>query len=513
MHDWVIAVIGVAVIFLMAGYVVMGRRHQNKADRHNQKDQRHTDSGVPLNSRPQDKNSLKKKAASLSEKNKTYSCLPREQHCVSRRVISPNALKVLHRLNSHGYEAYLVGGCIRDLLLSLTPKDFDVTTSATPEEVHQLFRNSRVIGRRFKLVHVLYGREIIEVATFRANSNGLSEESRCAKRSASGRILRDNVYGSLEDDAFRRDFTVNALYYSAEKLSVIDYCGGVRDMESKLLRLIGDADERYREDPVRMLRAIRFSVKLHFSMAPETAMPIRDMAELLKDIPAARLFDEVLKLLQSGRGEQTFELLKEYGLFEPLFPLTCRALSGDDEGQFERFVRCALKNTDERINQEQSVTSAFLFAALLWRPLQQQAAVLMQKDIPEIPAIQQAATLVLSRQSRHTALPRRISYTIREIWELQVRLVRRQPRTVRMLPDHPRFRAAYDFLLLREKAGEELSGAGHWWAKLQVLNEQGHNDPIQVLGHYKASGEKRSNSRRRRPHRKQGNVHHSSGAK
>lgn len=400
--------------------------------------------------------------------------IPRDSHPVSRKNISDNALKVVNRLNGQGHEAYLVGGCVRDLYLDLNPKDFDVVTSATPEEVRRLFRNSRLIGRRFKLVHVLFGREMIEVATFRA-SHEIQHSSDKSRHSESGRILRDNVYGSIEDDAIRRDFTVNALYYDARDFSVIDFCNGVDDIDNRTLRLIGDPVTRYHEDPVRMLRAIRFAAKLDFDIAPEAEQPIRELGHLLKDIPPARLFDEVLKLLQSGQGVDTFYLLREYGLFKTLFPASDQCLD-DGDPVAEALILQSLRSTDKRIAKHRPVTPAFLFAALLWAPMRQQAKAFQKQGIPPIPALQQAAMTVLDNQVAHTAIPKRFSIMVREIWEFQGRLERRQPRAIESLLEHPRFRAAYDFLILREQAGEALQGVGQWWTAIQEvpIDEQVH---------------------------------------
>lgn len=430
--------------------------------------------------------------------------ISRDEHPVSRKHISDNALKVVNRLNNQGYKAYLVGGCVRDLYLDLHPKDFDVVTSATPEQVRKLFRNSRLIGRRFKLVHVLFGREIIEVATFRANHQNHHSKDK-SHHSGSGRILRDNVYGSIEDDAIRRDFTVNALYYSADDLSVVDFCNGVDDLENRTLRLIGDPATRYHEDPVRMLRAIRFMAKLDFTMDPATEQPVRELGHLLNDVPSARLFDEVLKLLQSGQGVKTFKLLCEYHLFKTLFPATEHCLQQGDK-QTENLIIQSLKSTDKRITRNRPVTPAFLFAALLWTPMKRLAADFQKQGIPPVPALQQAAITVLENQVAHTAIPKRFSIVIREIWDLQGRLERRQPRNIIALLEHPRFRAAYDFLLLREQSGENLNNVGQWWTDIQEVSDDVRHAMIRDLHNPRkgqATGEKSSaNKKRRRRRRK-----------
>ena len=422
--------------------------------------------------------------------------IPRDQHPVSRRFISNNALKVINRLNSQGYEAYLVGGCVRDLYLDLHPKDFDVATNASPEDVRRLFRNSRLIGRRFKLVHILFGREMIEVATFRAKHEQHHERDK-SHHSESGRILRDNVYGSMEDDALRRDFTVNALYYDGRDFSVVDFCHGVDDIHNGILRLIGDPVTRYHEDPVRMLRAIRFAAKLNFNMAPETEQPIRELANLLRDIPPARLFDEALKLLQSGQGVATFELLRKYQLFEPMFPATEQCLNEQHQHARELIVE-ALKSTDRRVKNSRPVTPAFLFAALLWPPMRMLAKDLIQQGMPPVPAFQQASMVVITNQCNHIAIPRRFSMMVRDIWDLQARLERRQPKQIEAILRHPKFRAGYDFLLLREQAGEHLSSVGHWWTDIQELDEHSRHSMIQALTKIK---KKSGPKRRRKPRR------------
>ena len=424
-----------------------------------------------------------------------------DQHPISPRDISEHALKVINRLNSQGYEAYLVGGCIRDLYLDLHPKDFDIATNASPEEVRKLFRNSRLIGRRFKLVHVLFGRDMIEVATFRASHEQQQHSHETSRHSQSGRILRDNVYGSLEEDAMRRDFTVNALYYDGRDASVIDFCQGVDDIRTGTLRLIGDPTTRYHEDPVRMLRAIRFAAKLDFTMARETEQPIGELGHLLRDIPPARLFDEVLKLLQSGDGVRTFQLLRQYRLFEHLFPATASVLNetASDHQQAGSLIVESLKSTDQRVRQGRPVTPAFLFAALLWAPMRQLSKELMSQGMPPIPAYQQASMTVIGNQCHHTSIPRRFSMVIRDIWDLQLRLERRQSKTIESLLGHPKFRAAYDFLVLRERSGESLGDAGAWWTQIQESDEFGRDALIRSLAKPHTHPGQKRRRRRRKP--------------
>lgn len=431
----------------------------------------------------------------------TPQVLAASQHPLRHEQISRNAVGVVDRLQKAGYQAYLVGGCVRDLLLGMTPKDFDVATSATPEQVRAEFRNARVIGRRFKLVHVHFGREIIEVATFRANhpQGEDDEDSHLASRNESGRILRDNVYGSQEDDAQRRDFTINALYYDPTSERILDYAHGMHDIRNRLVRLIGDPTQRYQEDPVRMLRAVRFAAKLGFEIDKHSAAPIRPLARLLNDIPAARLFDEVLKLLLGGQGERTFELLCQYDLFAPLFPASAKALKADPE-YAGTLIRQALANTDERIRLGKPVTPAFLFAVLLWPAIPARAAALQARGMPAIPALQEAAHDVIGEQCRRTAIPKRFTLPLREIWDMQERLPRRQGKRADLLLENPRFRAGYDFLLLRESAGEETGELGQWWTDYQDASDSERRAMIRELGNQ--DGAKAPRKRRRSPRKR-----------
>ena len=428
----------------------------------------------------------------------TPEILGNSQHSMRRAQISRNAINVVERLQKAGYQAYLVGGCVRDLLLGLEPKDFDVATSATPEQVRAEFRNARVIGRRFKLVHVHFGREIIEVATFRANhpQGEDDEDSNLASRNESGRILRDNVYGSLEDDAQRRDLTINALYYDPVTERVLDYAHGVRDIQNRQIRLIGDPTQRYQEDPVRMLRAVRFAAKLDFAIEPHPAEPIRALAHLLRDIPSARLFDEVLKLFLSGYAEHTFDLLVEHDLLAPLFPASAEALKRNPE-YTENLIGLALANTDKRIAEGRPVTPAFLFAAMLWPALPARVAQLQQRGMLPIPAMQEAAHNLITEQCQRTAVPKRFTMPIREIWDMQERLPRRQGKRADLLLENPRFRAGYDFLLLREDAGEDLGGLGDWWTDYQDATDSERRNMIRDLADKETSDPDAPRKRRR----------------
>lgn len=391
--------------------------------------------------------------------------VPRAEHGISRKDISPNALRVLYRLRDGGFQGYLVGGAVRDLLIGGHPKDFDVATDATPEQVKSLFRNCRLIGRRFRLAHVVFGPEIIEVATFRANSAADDEDRETGD---DGRLLRDNVYGSIEEDAVRRDFTANALYYAIEDFSVRDYVGGFRDVQDRVLRLIGDPVERYREDPVRMLRAARLAAKLDFRIADEASAPIPELAGLLAGAPPARLFDECLKMFLAGHAEKSFLLLEQLGLLPALFPETAKALATNRSGALRAMVLQALRNTDARIAADKPVTPAFLFAALLWPAYCRELAVLQKQGVDPLVAQQRAADRVTLHQAQRIALPRRFSLPMQEIWLLQPRFGQRLRKRVFRLLSHPRFRAAFDFLELRASAAPELAEDLAFWRQAQA---------------------------------------------
>lgn len=409
------------------------------------------------------------KARPVSGQPKIYA---RSEHNISRSQISENALKVLYRLKKSGFEAYLVGGCVRDLLLGREPKDFDVVTDAHPEQVRKVFRNCRLVGRRFRLAHVHFGREIIEVATFRgAGLDQEEQEDDQLLNDEEGRLLRDNIYGTIGEDVWRRDFTVNSLYYNIRDFSIIDYVGGMQDHVEGVLRLIGDPDIRFREDPVRMLRAVRFAVKLGFKLDPACEKPIHDLAELLHNIPPARLFDESLKLFLTGDALQTFEMLRHYGLFQVLFPAVERSLAFEDQGFPRLFMIKALENSDARIAEGKTVTAYFLFSAFLWNAVKSREEELIKEGLAESIAFQNAASEVISEQVKRVSLPRRITLAMREVWSLQSRFERRQGSRPMRLLSHPRFRAAYDFLLLRiatEGVDPEL---GEWWTKFQGASE------------------------------------------
>lgn len=405
--------------------------------------------------------------------------LKRDAHCVSRKKISKNALKVLYRLNDAGYQAYLVGGGVRDILLGLQPKDFDIATDATPEDIYQLFRNCRLIGRRFRLAHILFGREVIEVATFRAGHNEsetdkpisdpTSKKNDHARTSEQGMLVRDNVYGTQVEDAFRRDFTINALYYTVQDFSVIDYTNGLQDLAERKLRLIGEPYARYREDPVRILRAIRLSCKLNLSIEKNTAAPIGELSSLLTHVSSARLWDECNKMLLAGHAQTTWNAMCERNVANYLFSQTTSSLNdgSDNCSEFNSFIQAALASTDKRIANRQPVTPAFLFAVFLWKPLQDLTEKLESKGMPAYEANQKAATQVMMQQRQVVAIPKRFSANAKEMWSLQFRLHNLRRKSVNSLLEHPRFRAAYDFLCLRAGDDINLKSLAKWWTDYQ----------------------------------------------
>jgi poly(A) polymerase len=424
--------------------------------------------------------------------------IPRAEHCISRDNIDDNALKVLYRLQRAGFRALLVGGSVRDLLLQHVPKDFDIATDAHPEQVKRLFGNCRLIGRRFRLAHVFYGRDIVEVATFRGSQDGQDEDDEISidhVQSDSGRILRDNVYGSIEDDAWRRDFTVNALYYDIADFSVVDYVGAMDDIKHRVLRLIGEPATRYREDPVRMLRAVRFAAKLGFTIHPASEQPIYELAHLLADIPPARLYDEILKLFHSGYAVTCLDLLRKYGLLKYLFAQTSQALDDDPQGIFSAFLREALHSTDVRVHEDKPITPAFLFSAMLWRPMMRQYERDVQAGQEVAAAMHEAMSDVLHKQCMTVSIPRRFSMVVREIWSLQHRFAYRHGKRVQILLQHHKFRAAYDFMCLRSRAGELTDDSCAWWTALQVAPPDVQEKMLQQPAD---SAEKKPRKRRRR---------------
>ncbi len=439
------------------------------------------------------KNSLKN---SGTENPNEPRIIARPEHNVSRENISRSALKVLYRLNKAGFQAFLVGGCVRDALLGLNPKDFDVATDAHPDEVRALFSNCRLIGRRFRLAHVRFGREIIEVATFRAAADHVDDDE---LQDDEGRILRDNVYGSIDSDIWRRDLTCNALYYNIADFSIWDYAGGVEDIRNKQVVFIGDPARRLREDPVRMLRAVRFAAKLGFEIENDASKAIHDLAGLLTSVPAARLFDEFVKLFQGGHAVRTFELLWEYRLFDELFPETSAELNDDE--RFGEFLRLALTNTDRRVQDDKPVTPMFLLGVLFWAPVRRAAAVLQQREeMSEAQALSLAAYELTGMHQSRISIPKRFSLPMRDMIALQPRFEKTRGKRAMNLLEHRRFRAAYDFFMLRSEVGEADPSLAEFWTDVQTQSESERLASFQV----QSSG--RANGKRRRPRRRRGTA-------
>jgi len=413
--------------------------------------------------------------------------IPFELHGVAREQTSYGAQKVTDGLQAAGYQAYVVGGAVRDLLLKRTPKDFDVTTNATPEEVRRVFRRSRIIGRRFRLVHVMFGEEVVEVSTFRSMI-----EAEDAQTDEHGRLLRDNQFGDQEQDAARRDFTANALFYDPSTQEIHDYHNGYADIRKHLLRMIGDPATRYREDPVRMLRAVRLSAKLGMQLDTATAAPIARMKDLLDNVPQARLLDEVLKMLLSGHSEKCILQLRKMNLHHGLLPLLDVIL---EQPIGEKFVMLALRNTDERLNQEKTVSPAFLFAALLWHEVLAAWSLRLQQGERPVGAMHAAMDEVLDKQKAQLAIPHRHDAVMKEIWLLQQRFGQRAGQRPFRLLEQPRFRAGFDFLLLRCASGEVDDELGLWWDEFQDASAERQAEMLQP----EQAGDKK---RRRKPRKK-----------
>jgi len=389
--------------------------------------------------------------------------VPRERHSLRRGAISNGALKVCDALRDAGFVAHVVGGAVRDLLLDIRPKDFDIATNARPEQVKPLFRRALVIGRRFRLVHVMLGGETVETSTFRAADAGTTQKSE------HGRVLRDNVFGSQEEDARRRDFTINALYFDPASEEIVDYHGGLADLKKHLLRIIGDPETRFREDPVRMLRAVRLAAKLGFTIESATRAPIRRLAPLLEHVPPARLYDEMLKLLMSGHASACVRQLREEGLSKGVLPLLDVIL---EQPLGERFVTLALAQTDERVQSGRPVSPAFLFAALLWHEVLAASKARQAKGERPLPALEAAMDKVLDAQFEKLALTRKLTALMREVWVMQPRFEHRGGQRPYRLLESPRFRMAYDFLALRAASGEVSAELEAWWRAFQAADAE-----------------------------------------
>lgn len=415
--------------------------------------------------------------------------IPRGEHNISRNMISPSALKVLYRLHSAGYSAYLVGGCVRDILLTKKPKDYDIATNALPEEVRKLFRNCRLIGKRFRLAHIVFGKEIIEVATFRTSHKDGHETQ---GHTHQGMIIRDNMYGSIEDDVWRRDFTVNALYYNIADFSVVDYTSGMPDLRAKLLRIIGDPEQRFHEDPVRLLRAVRFMGKLDLAISPETEKSLYELSHLLENVSPARLFQEVLKFFQEGATLATFKLFQKYRIFAQLFPETARALASHPEA--EKLLEEALRNTDSRLQEGKTVSPAFLFAVFIWQAVVNGVKHEQSHDLPANLAYEKVLRALLRQQTETLTIPRTLILSIQDICFLQHRFTCRYGSIPYRLLDHPRFRAAYDLLLLRAAAGEPINELSNWWTQFYNSDAEQREALLKAIS--------QTNPRKKRRHRK-----------
>ena len=411
--------------------------------------------------------------------------IPLVRHGIRRDAISSGARRTCEALQKSGFKAYVVGGAVRDLIAGIVPKDYDIATNATPDQVRNLFRRSRIIGRRFQIVHVMQGGETLEVSTFRAAHDADTQKDE------HGRVLRDNVWGSLADDAARRDFTVNALYYDPGNETVLDYHHGVADIRQKTLRIIGEPRARYREDPVRMLRAVRLSAKLGLTIDPAARTPIREMAELMENVPAARVFDEMLKLLFSGHAVECLKRLRDEGLHHGLLPLLDVIM---EQPLGERFVMLALSSTDERVRRGKPTSPGFLFATLLWHEvLADWERRKQQGDVP-IPALLEAMDAVLDQQSEKLAITRRIGGDIKDIWALQPRFEKRSGKMALRMLEQQRFRAGYDFLLLRAESGEVATELAEWWTRFQEVDVE---ERMSMLQPDSAAKKRRRGGRRR----------------
>jgi len=390
----------------------------------------------------------------LSQGDKDPEIIKISNHHIKEENIDKDAKSIISNLHDAGFEAFIVGGFVRDSLLGLKPKDCDVVTNATPEEVKNVIPKTRIIGRRFKIVHARSGRKITEISTFRSSSQ------RTTKKSGAGILLRDNDYGTIEDDAFRRDFTINSLYLDVNSMEIIDFVGGFEDLRNKILRSIGDSSQRFREDPVRILRAIRFKSKLNLFLERKLEKDLTKLSYLLAEISSGRKYEETLKMFLTGNAESIMHEMQRYKITEYLLPLTKGFLNAKKE---RKLIFNALRNTDKRFNENKTLTPSFLFAVLLWPALRNRIGELNSKKI-KIPKISQASNIILKRHNEHCFIPNRIQKSIKETWEMQIMLLR-IPEKSKITLKHPRFRAAYDFLLLREKSGENLGGAGDWWSK------------------------------------------------
>ena len=436
--------------------------------------------------------------------------IPANQHPLRVDDLSPLALQVADELRDAGYEAYIVGGCVRDALMGKKPKDFDVATNATPEQIKRLYRRARIVGRRFQIVHVQNRHETIEVTTFRGNHESASERQSSnygepkAKQSGKGLLTRDNVFGSMEEDAVRRDFTCNALYFDTDTEEIIDFLGGVKDIKSGLLRTIGDPAKRFREDPVRMMRAVRFQAKLGLALDPTSEQQMTQVAHLISEVSPARLFDEVIKLLLHEDATKAFDLFRESGLFELLFPNSAREIS--QNAQLNQILEIAMQHTEKRLRNGKGVSPFYLYATLLWPSVAPRFNYLLENKTAPTRAMMIAASEALEQQSAYITIPKRFSLAMRDTWHLQTQLHRRRGHQLQKNMEHPKFRAGYDFLVMREESGEDLGQLGKWWTDYQAANADQREKMLSELDDTEPSKRRRRKPRRRKPKTKSKNT-------
>ena len=415
-----------------------------------------------------------------------------KRHGIHPKIMSPVALNVVDKLLDAGHEAYLVGGCIRDALLGKEPKDFDVATSATPEEVKRLFRRSRIIGRRFRIVHVQEGREIIEVTTFRGSHK--QSDNIHASQNQQGVLVRDNVYGDLDEDALRRDFTCNSLYYDIDSHEIVDFMGGQKDLKKRVLRTIGDPSERFVEDPVRMMRAIRFEAKLGLKLDSKSKRELIKQIPMIREVSAARMFDEVVKLLLHEEAIKAYKLMTETGLFMQLFPWSAKLMQSNQN--YKNLVDIAIRSTEVRMRDNQRASPFYLYAVFLWPAVEQEYIAQLAKKNPPSRAMDIAGAKIIDMHAPFVSIAKRFSMSMKDTWYLQTQFDRRDGKRASKLYEHPRFRAAYDFLKMREESGEDLNDLGDWWTKYQAVSSDERAAMVSKLKPSQSSRKPRSKSRR-----------------